>query len=250
MFPTGTAVMGPMGEQLQYVFNNVGTAFAPNWYLAQWNSSRLWIYDINPYTGTGSVSPSIMNATNHLFVGGANGGQLPNPITGQVGTLPNGNSVQINYGDSLIADGDIGIAEGKILAPFNSITTYDWNYSVPWVNSLTQPFFGAPVTVVAADYGDMLLCYSGSLPVGFAATGGGASQTPWTFFAVNLNASKGAIGSLLWSKTLQPPAGNLTVTFGGADWQTRIFTLGYTETINWVGYSLTTGELIWGPTDI
>ncbi|HLN89714.1 MAG TPA: PQQ-binding-like beta-propeller repeat protein [Candidatus Binatia bacterium] len=246
--PGGAEAMGPMGEQLQYVFNNVGTPVKPNWYLAQWNSSKLWVYDINPYTGTGSVSPSVVNGSNHLFIGGGNGGILPNPIVGQAGTYPNLTNVQINYGDSILVDADIGIEAGARLGPYNSITTYDWNISVPSLNTMTQPFFGAPVTVDAVNYGDLMLVHSGSLPVGFAGVGGGAPQGPWTFLAINLNASKGAIGTVLWTKTLQPPAGNLTVTFGGADWQTRTFCLGYTETVNWVGYSLTTGEQIWGPT--
>ena len=246
--PSGTAVMGPGGEQLQYVFNNVGTPSSPKWYMAEWNSSRLWLYDINPYSGSGSVSPSIMNATGHLFVGGSLGSVLPIPITGEIGTFPNGTNVVVPYGSTLIVDGDVSIAAGAAISQFNSPTTYDWNISMPWMNQLAQAFPFNPITVAAADYGDMLLCYSGSLPTGFAATNGGVPQLPYTMFAVNLNASKGAIGQVLWQKTYNPPSGNITVTFGGADWQTRTFCLGYTETIQWVGYSLKDGTQIWGPT--
>ena len=246
--PSGATAMGPNGEQLQYVFNNVGTPTSPNWYLAQWNSSRLWLYDINPYAGSGSVSPSIINGTNKLFIGGSLGSVLPIPITGETGTFPNGTNVNVPYGSTLEVSGDVSIYQGNALSKFNSPTTYDWNISTPWLNSIPQSFPANPLTVAAADYGDMMLCYSGSLPTGFAATGGGASQLPWTMYAVNLNASNGAIGSVLWQKTYNPPSGNLTVTFGGADWQTRTFCLGYTESIQWVGYSLTDGSLLWGPT--
>ena len=73
-------------------------------------------------------------------------------------------------------------------------------------------------------------------------------KLPWTMYAINLNASVGAVGSLLWSKTYTPPTGNLTISFSGADWQTRTFVMNYEETMQWVGYSLTNGAQIWGPT--
>jgi len=67
-------------------------------------------------------------------------------------------------------------------------------------------------------------------------------------FTVNLNVTVGRIGSILWMQNYNPPAGNLTVLCDGADFQTRVFVLSYEETMQWVGYSLTTGALLWGPT--
>jgi hypothetical protein len=67
-------------------------------------------------------------------------------------------------------------------------------------------------------------------------------------FYVNLNASVGAIGSVLWTKTYNPPPGNLTLSVQGVDWQTRTFVMYYEETMQVVGFSLTTGAQIWGPT--
>jgi hypothetical protein len=93
-----------------------------------------------------------------------------------------------------------------------------------------------------------MLCRSGSLPTGFAATGTGTQQNPYTYFAVNLNATKGAIGNVLWTKTYNPPAGNLTVVAEPVDFHTRVFTFSYQETMQWVGYSLDTGAPLWGPT--
>jgi len=240
--PSGALAMGPNGEMLQYIFTNVGSPTTPNYYLAQWNSSRLWLYDINPYTGGGSVSPSVINATNNAFLMNGISSQIPIPVTGETALLPDGSSIVVPYGSTLEVSGDIGIPEGAAISTFNSPTTYDWNVSTSWMNTLP------PITVAAVNYGDMMLCYSGSLPVGFAATSAGQPQAPWTMFGVNLNASKGAIGSVLWQKTYNPPAGNLSVTFGGADWQTRTFCLGYTEAIQWAGYSLNDGSLLWGPT--
>ena len=109
------------------------------------------------------------------------------------------------------------------------------------------PAGGTAVTVGAVNYGDMMLCYT-TLPSGFASTNAPNGVYSWTMYAVNLNASIGAIGSLLWSKTYTAPSGNLSISFAGADWQTRTFVLNYEETMQWVGYSLTNGAQLWGPT--
>ena len=68
---------------------------------------------------------------------------------------------------------------------------------MPWANTMTP----AP-TIVAINYGDIMLCRSGSLPTGFAATGTGTQQGPYTYFGINLNASKGQIGNVLWTKDI------------------------------------------------
>ena len=254
----GNLAAGPSGEQLRDVFANAGTAANPNWYLAQWNSSKLWQYDINPYNGGGSLNPSVVNATNGVLVS-----ELPIPVTGETGTLPNGGSVFIPYGSSVTVNANIPINSTTTAFTGTAgygITTYDWNVSVAWLNTMPlQPTYSTttglispaapgsnPVTVVATDPGDMILCRNGSLPFGFATTSTGYPQLPWTMFAVNLNASRGAIGSILWMKNYNPPAGNLTVQQGPVDWQTRVFTLGYEETMQWVGYNLDTGQQIWG----
>ncbi len=62
--PSGTSVSGPTGEQIRYVIRNAGTNNNPQWYLSEWNSSKLWQYDVNPYTGRGSFNPSVINASN------------------------------------------------------------------------------------------------------------------------------------------------------------------------------------------
>ncbi len=248
---TTTAVAGPNGEILMYCFTNVAPfGSAPNWYLSEWNSSRLWLYDINPYTGGGSLSPSIVRASDGALIS-----QLPIPITGESGTLPNGQSVFIPYGSSLTVNANVGIAEGIAASSADPTTTYDWNISVPWLNTMITPGTGfgtgpgasAP-TILAADTGNVMLCENGSLPTGFATTGNGAEQGPYTLFTVNLNSSVGAVGSVLWSKTYSPPPGNITLEFGAADFQTNVFVMSYEETIQWVGYSMTNGNQLWGPT--
>jgi hypothetical protein len=121
---------------------------------------------------------------------------------------------------------------------------YNWNVSIPWRNTMTSN-----PTVVAAWYDDMMLCYNGSLPnSGFTGFGGNpVRQDPYTYFAVNLNASKGAVGSMLWMKTYTPAIANITVIPGGSDPVLGIFVEKMKETNQWVAYNLRTGDKMWGP---
>ena len=102
---------------------------------------------------------------------------------------------------------------------------------------------------IAAFYGNMILCESGPLPnTEVIPMFPVISSTPYTYFAINLNPSRAAVGSVLWTNTVQPPAGNLTVMLGPVDPATGVFTEGYEQTMQWVGYNLTSGAKIWGPT--
>ncbi len=275
---TTATVPGPSSEQIRYVFANCGTSTNPQWYLQEWNSSKIWQYDVNPYSSGGSTNPSIINATNGALVSSTG---VPITPFGTTATLPPtspgvpGATVFVPYGSSIIANANIPINSSTIY-PTNTMsqTTYDWNVSIPWLNTIPlQPTYNTangqlvtpteqgtagadgcaqsgtnPVTVVATDFGDIMLCRNGSLPVGFSTTSTGWPQLPYTLFAINLNASRGAIGSILWMQNYNPPAGNFTISIQGADWQTRTFVEYYEETMQFVGFSLNTGAQIWGPT--
>ena len=156
-------------------------------------------------------------------------------------------SVFTPYGSTLTVDANIPLNNenlGLTGKYAQAITTYDWNISMPWANTMKP----AP-SIIAINYNDVMLCRSGNLPTGFAATGTGTQQSPYTYFAVNLNASKGQVGTVLWTKTYTPPAGNLTVIAEPTDFVNRVFTFTYQETMQWVGYNLDTGEKMWGPTE-
>jgi hypothetical protein len=126
--------------------------------------------------------------------------------------------------------------DGSVSNPANSSCRYDWNVTIPWRNTMT----GTP-TVVSAFYNNMLICYNGSLPT-FNV------QAPYTYFAVNLNPAKGQVGSVLWWNTVNPLPGNITMNAGGADPTVGVFVEATKETMQWVGYSMTTGQKLWGPT--
>jgi hypothetical protein len=184
--PVGTSLLGPNGEELVLSLTNYGTIAKPNYYLQEWNSSRLWDGD---YSGE-STSPPV----------------IP-PIT-------NG-------------------ADPSLL---------DFNVSVTGVPS------GA-VTQVGAILDDRLLCYTGNLPSTGAIFMGSQSDTPYTYFAVSISESHpSSLGSILWHQTYNPPANNITVLEAGIDPINRVFVENWRETSQYVGYSLDTGQKIWGPT--
>jgi hypothetical protein len=118
----------------------------------------------------------------------------------------------------------------------------DFNISMPTLT--TSP------TIDNAFYNNVVICQNGSLPSGPWETFSGNSFAPYTYFAVSLKA--GSIGNVLWTNTVQPPAGNITVTPGPADPTANggngVFVEGYKETMQWVGYSMSTGKHLWGPT--
>jgi hypothetical protein len=199
--PRGASAMGTNGEQLIYVTMNAGNNTNPNWYLAQWNSSKLWDYS----------------------------------------------GMTLAIEDTV----DAGVADPK-----SSEYRYDWNVSIPWLNVMgsetwvtlsdltTSKGTSNPLTVIAGFYNDILLCRNGSLPTSGLALSQ-TSITPYTYFAVNLNPAKGAVGSILWMKTYDPPAGNINVFQGGFDPVSRVFVEFYKQTAQWVGYSMDTGNRLW-----
>jgi hypothetical protein len=118
---------------------------------------------------------------------------------------------------------------------------YDYNVSIPWRNTMT-----ANPTVVCSIYGDMMLLQNGSLPSNAPSMFMGTlGFNPYSYMAINLNASKGAIGSILWTKTFDPPTGNLTVLLAGVDPVNRVFVENLRETTQFKGYDLNTGNYLW-----
>jgi hypothetical protein len=180
--PSGTSALGPQGEVIRYVMTNLGTSANPNWYLAQWNSSKTF------------------------YVSG---------LTPRV-------SGEIDAGD-----------------PSN----YDWNVSIPWRNTMSS------VSVIDGWFNDIMLCREGTAP-GYGIWGRPPyAGDPYSYFAVNLNPDKGAIGALLWQETCDAPTSGVTIMSGVADPYSRVFTESYKETMQWVGYSMDTGKKLWGPSE-
>jgi hypothetical protein len=229
--PTGTQVVGPAGEQLRLILTNLGNATNPVMYLSQWNSSRLWENIANPWTGAVINSPTLYNystATGTAITATqAQYATVTQPALGAVAGNDPEKPATYNY-----------VVYGNVLNSSSTLCTYDYNVSLDWLSTVTP----AP-TIVAGWAGDMLIARSGTMP-------SNTVQTPYTYYGINLNASKGAIGSKLWSNTLQPPAGNITVSYSGpanSDPTNGVFIEFYKESMQFVGYSMATGQKLWGP---
>ena len=112
---------------------------------------------------------------------------------------------------------------------------FDWNVSIPWYTGMSS------VSVYAAFVNDVLLGSNGTLPAW------SNTNTQYTMWAVSLKPE--SAGQLLWMKTIQAPAGNISIIIRPetVDSKSRIFTIYEKETMNWNGYSLDSGDKLWGP---
>ncbi len=74
------------------------------------------------------------------------------------------------------------------------------------------------------------------------------SPFPDATYTQNNNLGYGV--TLLWNKTIpRPLGGNLTWIMGPISYDDKVFTVWAKETMQWWGYSLDNGQLLWGPTD-
>jgi outer membrane protein assembly factor BamB len=186
----------------------------------------------DPNTGI----PTTMNITNvpsGYQVYGASGETIQYVLTNYGSTtVPKYNLLEWN--SSNVFGGGSGLAPANWYsgtANASLPSSYDWNITAPWLMS------GA--TILSAFIGDILLGRNGSLP----AIG---ADNPYTYWAMSLKPA--TRGQMLWMKTYDAPSGNITVLPGPVDQTTRVFALAYKETRQWVGFSLDSGNLVWGPT--
>jgi len=202
---TFSAALGPNGEYLIVSLVNLGTPTVPNWYLQEWNSSRLWGNNYSGESTSPPVVPPVSSANN--VTGGWTG----------------------------------GIINGAFVP-----SMYDFNVSVPFLDS---SFGSAPITAVYAVQDHDLLAYSGLLPSNGAIFMGPASSTPYTYFDLSIDqGTPSSLGTALWHNTLTPPPNNITVLEAGVDTVNGVFVENWRETSQYVGYSLETGQKMWGPT--
>ncbi len=74
------------------------------------------------------------------------------------------------------------------------------------------------------------------------------SPLPDKTYSQNNNLGYGV--TLLWNKTMTKPlTGNLTFSLGSTSFADGVFTIEAKETMQRWGYSLATGDLLWGPTN-
>ena len=218
--PSGNGIAGPQGEYLKYVLTNLGTSSNPNWYLAQWNSS-------NVFGGGSGLSPSNWYS-----------GVVPAncPITERPSNM--------YWNGSTWVSSSVRSQQG-----YASVTTpaYDWNVSVnlsPGSWSVAGDFLN---TAILADLNNMILLTQGSLGVhpGDFAPGAAVPAMGANITAINLDATRGTVGSKLWTEFYPPAPGNNTRGIQGFDPENEVFIFWDKEDLILQGYSLANGKFLW-----
>ncbi len=120
-------------------------------------------------------------------------------------------------------------------------TAYSWNVSISGDLIGNQ----APsITYVLP--GDIILGRSSAITAGVFSTRG--TPDPYTVWAMNLQ--DGQQGQIMWKKSYAAPSGNASRTLGPLDPVNRVWTMTDAESMQWLGYSLADGNLMWGPTSV
>ncbi|MGD0645290.1 MAG: PQQ-binding-like beta-propeller repeat protein [Candidatus Bathyarchaeia archaeon] len=116
--------------------------------------------------------------------------------------------------------------------------TIDGNYGYSW--NVTAPPNLTTGGYVTTALNDTLIGVNGIFPLQFSTS----SYSVWA-----LSLQPGSQGHLLWQQNYNsPPIQNATMEMGPADPSTGVFVMGIKETAQLYGYSLATGEQVWGPT--
>ena len=124
----------------------------------------------------------------------------------------------------------------------NMANAYSWNVS------LTADLVGnAAPAIVQVIPGDIILGRSSAVSPG---VGDKFTPDPFTLWAISDKPS--SRGTLLWKQSYAAPEGNLTRRFLTLpiDITNRVFVMSDVETMQFLGFNLDTGDLMWGPTTI
>jgi outer membrane protein assembly factor BamB len=123
----------------------------------------------------------------------------------------------------------------------NMSLAYTWNVTLPNLSGNSAP------AIVQILPGDIILGRSSAISAG---VGDKFTPDPYTIWAISDKAANR--GQLLWKVSYPAPSGNLTRRFLTVpiDPVNRVFIMSDVETMQFLGYSLDTGRLLWGPTNI
>ena len=173
-------------------------------------------------------------------------GPYGEPIIYQI-NIPNKWLALWNF-TQVVSNGPVNLLSSGGYRPVNQVfnttlrQSYSWNVTLP-----TLPTTNAGVGWVIDN--DLLLGYSNMRSTFGQPTWGGVAAGSSTAFATiwAINLKEGSRGSLMWSKDIQAPPGNITLQLGTVDPTNRMFFVSTKETMQWYGYSLDNGNLKWGP---
>jgi hypothetical protein len=236
---SGSQVMGPSGEQLRYNFYNNGTTGSPDYYLTIWNSSKM-------FTGTGFVSGTGLSPGYDTSTGTSRTTWAWQNTTSYVNNVLTVSSVNV----TTITPGTTAINATRGIR-YETLDPITQNATIAsWRNTMTSS-----TTMLTIRYGDKMICRNGSYPQLTGVTQNvsnivSLTMANWTYFAVNLNASKGPVGSILWWSPTYSSLQDKTITYGGADPVAGVFVDVCKETLNIVGYSYDNGAKLWETNEV
>jgi outer membrane protein assembly factor BamB len=222
--PGGTAVAGPSGEYLKYVLTNLGTTANPNWYLAQWNSSDV-------FGGGAGLSPV------NWYSGSLNANV---PLTPAMPTSSAGTGNAWNW------NGSAWTAVPTAQATSNT-PSYDWNISLSTLTGTGWAIGGASSRglIPLVDRGNLMLLVQGTYGGHPGDYGSIITTDPANVTAISLKPA--TIGNVLWKQTYPQAPDNNTRMVCGWDPSNGVFVFYDIESMAHYGYSLTTGNQLWGP---
>lgn len=207
--PSGTRAYGPQGEWLIYGIGRAN-ANSPFTYLWQWNNTKLPGND-----AAGGISQWIPGITNY----------------------------------NMSAAYDYNVTLSEPLYPTQSTIGAAGMFGGSASYNATTGLFTNNPTILRVFPGNLIFGQSSGLQqTPGTSSGTWGTPDPYTLWAININASRGAIGEVMWEKNYPAPAGNITSCVGIADGETNVVTMYYRETMQWTGIDMLTGNVIWGPT--
>jgi hypothetical protein len=219
--PSGSNVAGPAGEYLKCSLTNLGNATNPSYYLSEWNSSRVF--------GGGTTATPI-----NWYSGNT---PANCPIT------PAGSGTNTYWNGSLWVNSTVRAAQG-----YASVTlpAYDYNVSVklpPGTWSIASTGVGPLISL-----GNIALLTQGSFgshPNDYNAL---ATASPANITAISLNPD--TLGQVLWTKSYPQPSDDNSRALVAWDTNNGVFVFEDTESMTHYGYSLSNGQLLWGPVSV
>ncbi len=241
---TNTTGIGVPSFGYLYAFDSPNQhGILPNGLLFTNNFQRSY----DPRTGrvtTMNVTSVPSTSTPLAAVAGPNGAILRYGIA-NIGTPANPNWRLTQWNSSRVVGYDFGTGVGGWYSgnPIDASlpSRYDWNVST------TLPNGGTGWRVDRASYNNVAILVQGSF--------GGQPNAPFGIVSLDganvtaVSLKPDSRGSVLWTKYFPPSEGNITRSLTNWDPERGVFILSDKETGAMNGYSLATGEKIWGPTE-
>ena len=202
-------IVGKKGEVLRYVLQNTGNSTNPNWYLLQWNSSKV-------------LTDGVMSAI------------VSGNLVANVPTSPPLNSTHNNWNGTQWVTSATRSAQRYAS---NSGPSYDWNVSIPWRNTMPN----SP-TIRGVIHDDIMLVSNGSVPQGTGSPSFAYAENS-TWRGISLKSE--TLGQQVWVNTITTVNTQTNDMLSYQRAAEGVFVFVEMPTMKWSGYSMYTGLKLW-----